>query len=520
MQPFSRNNVRPPPYSEIEHISVDDHSYVLYLANVDTSRKEEILAPSINSDASNSILIDDGEACHNLSCKKITQEIVQSYRRNKEERAELKMELDEVETEQRDMEIVCRHMEEESERCQNDSTVYEKQKHTGEKKLATSVEKKTTVKRISIELQSKLIAAENDIANRRNELSDLAKIVKTLMWKGKKVSNPDIEEKRISNMYIRVIDDDEKMKANEICETSYYTLVSARTLDSSEHTVTTTRSNLTDKTHCHIPGRVPISIKSRNVKRSVEVMDEASAITTDPSSLISLDKKAALGVINPKTYRNSVSSTEIRPFPTFTQPNRWGKCVQKLRPIDSTSSLLRVMIQADHSISERSQKLQTSADDLNSKDVDCAMNLSGGVVKKSESPSGRKTLNVENISTRITRLEQRASKKSAWQLLDPIFFLEKARVSWKRNDSIGALRALTAQESKFRLLKSDELTVGSDFKSRTSGASMSPTNRALTDSCVRAAELEVRMNSTSKATCHWRVGGKKVVYLGRPPSAS
>ena len=142
MQPFSRNNVRPPPYSEIEHISVDDHSYVLYLANVDTSRKEEILAPSINSDASNSILIDDGEACHNLSCKKITQEIVQSYRRNKEERAELKMELDEVETEQRDMEIVCRHMEEESERCQNDSTVYEKQKHTGEKKLATSVEKK------------------------------------------------------------------------------------------------------------------------------------------------------------------------------------------------------------------------------------------------------------------------------------------------------------------------------------------------------------------------------------------
>ena len=478
----------------------------------------------------------DNEVCQKVPCKKVALEIVQSFRKNKEERTELKMELEEVETEAGDVEILSRQMEEESERSDNDTTMYEKQKLHGEEKLVIRNQRKEITKRTSLELQSKLVAAENEIANRRNELNDLAKAVKSLMWKGRRISTADREEEKIPDMYIRVMDDFEISKADEIYKTSYYALVSDSTLDSCEHTVTTVESNPTTRTCHHVPGCISVSSRSRTTKRpTTDAIDDTSTIATNQTQCISLDRKAASNVINPKTYRNSVSMIQVKPFPTFTQPNRWGKNPRKLQPIDVLSQgksslpiLLHDIIRNDKLDSKtrrrpvREKEICFSplaeskllADYTDGEDgYYFAGTFSDGILGTYQRTSN------ERMNSKERKIIQKNTE--AWQLLDPIFYQEKARFAWKRNVSIGSLRILDTVEGNKSLGKSDEVSSSHTIISDdTSSISMSSTNRALTGSRAPVGLPDVCVNTISAPNFQWKVGGKKVTYPGRPPSRS
>ena len=529
----SRRSARPPPYSEIEHISVQDQSYVLYLANVDTSNKRSGHNSPRDSDVNHSILIDDNEVCQSLSCKKVVLEIVQSLRRIKDERAELNMELEAVETEATELETQNRLMEEESERYDSDTAVYEKQKREGEEKLATSAQKKGMVKRTNLELQSKLVAAENNIANHRNELNDLGKIVKSLMWKGERLSKAYHEGKTLPDMCIKVVSENELSKADDMYKTSYYALVSSSTLDSSERTVMTIKSD-TARTHHRIPRGVPISSK-RNTKSTMDATDDTSTIATNQSQLVSLDKDAAFSVINSKTYRNSVSSVEVKPFPSFTQPNRWGKSAKKLQPIDASlrmqlfySTIYNEVLKANNSGAKASRRRKPAMKDTGSSFGRTEANNSSSneaesaSIKSTENFAGKKMLSVDKMVTysEIGIKERKFSEEKieAGQLLDPIFYEEKARMAWRRNVSVGDLRAPRRIQSNYGQVKLDDVSDDDNSVGCTVATSISPINQSLTGSLARVGKPKADNDSKFDLNHRWKVSGKKVTYPGRTPS--
>ena len=99
--------------------------------------------------------------------------------------------------------------------------------------------------------------------------------------------------------------------------------------------------------HFFVPGPGPnpsskmqtSSTSKLRSKKKVSVMDDNSTIETSILTA-SLDRDSTSKILNPLTYRNSMSMKEIKPFPSFTQPNRWGKSSSpsKLAPLTQSPS--------------------------------------------------------------------------------------------------------------------------------------------------------------------------------------
>ena len=143
-------------------------------------------------------------------------------------------------------------------------------------------------------------------------------------------------------------------------------------------------------------------------------------------------------------------------------------------------------------------------------------------MKNTENFTRKKMLSVDKmmIFSEIEVKERKISEEKieAWQLLDPIFYLEKARMAWRRNVSVGGLRAPIKIQSNYGLVKSYDVSDDDNSVGSTVATSISPINQSLTGSHARVGKPKADKHSKFELNHRWKVSGKKVAYPGRPPS--
>lgn len=379
------------------------------------------------------------------------------------------------------------------------------------------------------------------------------------------------------------------------------------------------------------PGPNPSLSKSRTSstsklrsKKKDSVVDDYSTIGTSILTP-SLDKDSTSKILNPLTYRNSMSMKEIKPFPSFTQPNRWGKSSSpsKLVPLTQSPTHARTggtgaasrhfdYTQAGFynfspyrpdSISVHASSKRCSSPDasknphinrrdgspLSSQREEVAQNPHRYLIinrtvsptMKSKSHGGSGTFgyadfliggdefdDMQSVDSNLTgdsnvyfdtlsntestayRSEKRNSirdtrvdpsnKMEPWMLLDPVFYMEKARSQWRRDVRLGKVRRQKAvnpdrgkrvldvyyQNNLNSVNNNDE--VGSDDGKDSLDSSVSPgglggSNTVLTSKGIRLPNDRLLLTpvETQKhfGELQWKYGGKKISYPGRPPTS-
>lgn len=256
-----------------------------------------------------------------------------------------------IDAENRELDETLNGLEEENSKYEADMSQLETTQREQTTKLELSRVKFATIQREQAEFQSKILMAENERSTLKNIIKDLEKTISNLMWKGKRVTTAEANGRLIiPNIRITKTDQALLRKASEVSKTSYYALVADDTLDFSERSVTTDPTAVFSghtgeknaikiisapnkyTTHFMVPGTVSSVSSTAGTKLgkgTTSARDDNSTILTyesnkgrDSPDPLTLKPRLHL---SPKTYRNSVSVKDIKPYPSFTQPRVWGQ---------------------------------------------------------------------------------------------------------------------------------------------------------------------------------------------------
>lgn len=222
----SRPTKKPPPYSEIEHIGVEDIKFALYLANCDT--EDTTVRRSRSTDESPSVYApkkEEGEnKCTRPGCLDIIRKINASGKKNKDERNDIYCEQQIADEELKDIEAFAKGLEEEFAKVESDSNSFEVNKTEVSTKFKEMTSKKEAILKSNLDLTNRIMIAQSERSKCIQNIQVLSQTISNLMWKGKRLSTAEENASRlyIPHITITQASPQVKEKADSISSTSYY----------------------------------------------------------------------------------------------------------------------------------------------------------------------------------------------------------------------------------------------------------------------------------------------------------
>jgi hypothetical protein len=224
----SRPTTKPPPYSEVEHIGVEDLKFALYLANCDTEDTTVRKTRDINSigpSTTAAVKMDEGEnKCTRPGCLDVIRRINAAGKKNRDEQADILFEQKIADDDLKDVEALVAGLEEDFARVEADTNNYEMNKSEMAASLKNASEKKQRLLKDNLDLANRIMVAQSEKSKRTLEIQSLAHTISNLMWRGKRLTTAEDAASRsyIPNIHISRSSPQTKEKAESIASTSYY----------------------------------------------------------------------------------------------------------------------------------------------------------------------------------------------------------------------------------------------------------------------------------------------------------
>lgn len=239
---------RPPAYSEISHLGVEDQKFALLLADIkipDTpvirkerkdfdEEKEEVIPPA-------KLLQDlpqpeEGvKPCGRFECKEVIRKILNSTKVNREERDDINYEKRESEGDQNEADAILLATETAYRKVMNETEDLGTQKNDTLEQVAAAERKKSLLDDTIKENTSRVMVLETELQKLRSQTQQQEAIIKDLMWRGSSRSDTLCDPK--TDFQIVRCSDERLKRDDNVSQTSYYNLVADDVLDIAERSV-------------------------------------------------------------------------------------------------------------------------------------------------------------------------------------------------------------------------------------------------------------------------------------------
>ncbi len=453
----------PPAYSSIAHLKETDISFALLLASIEVQDRPKIEKKSAESQETNlyaEIVKDLAKTeeglkpCTKFECKEVIRKILNSNKRNKEEREDIMIEMDNISSEEKQSEGLLSSLEETMTNLVSEADRLENTKVDIARKLSGLENKTKAYEKEKDELMSKIMVMETEKQRWKSLSQELEVQLSDLMWRGKKSPTTRVSSSSNSKLYIKVdnklVNDKNRFEGFE--KTSYLALVADDILDYSERSICSmagsTLSIHSMNRFKDSPSKSITSRLSQNIKTESPMSKSARRVLKSSASSSSMYDYKSNDVFSDYDSKFNHSS---KSFVDTVSRDRLANIN------DADLSLNNVDVFSDNRANSSAEKSRYLTINRASSPITTGSRRAASRSNNNNSPlfDGKSLSEFSSLSLNSSYNSKQFQFKNE-SLLDPIFYTEKARRNWGRDKKVGKIRCVGENEDRTKFVKVKE----------------------------------------------------------------